>query len=59
MSRKSRNLDAKKKKIIYCEGESEEAYFNMLGRKYGSSNVEIVCLKKRRIELHKRRYYTH
>ena len=28
MSRKSRNLDAKKKKIIYWEGESEEAYFN-------------------------------
>lgn len=46
MSRKSRNLDAKKKKIIYCEGESEEAYFNMLGRKYSSSNVEIVCFKK-------------
>lgn len=46
MGRKSRNLNTKKQKIIYCEGKSEKAYFDMLRRKYNSSNVEIECLEE-------------
>lgn len=34
MSRKSRNKPLSKVITIYCEGESEVAYFKMLGRKY-------------------------
>ncbi|WP_125582175.1 RloB family protein [Levilactobacillus cerevisiae] len=36
MSRKSRQLNQKKVTVIYCEGESEKAYFEMLSAKYRS-----------------------
>ena len=39
MSRKSRNKPLSKVITIYCEGESEVAYFKMLGRKYRKSKT--------------------
>jgi hypothetical protein len=39
MSRKSRRLPYKPIIAIYCEGDSEKAYFDMLKRKYHSANV--------------------
>lgn len=45
MTRKKKNLPVKKKKVIYCEGDSEEAYFKMLKRKYhGGKLIKIKCI---------------
>lgn len=41
MARKSRQIPYKKIIAIYCEGDSEKAYFEMLRRKYNSSNVHV------------------
>jgi len=48
MSRKSRQLHQKKITVIYCEGESEKAYFEMLSAKYSSGTN--VHAEKVRIE---------
>ncbi|WP_087051837.1 RloB family protein, partial [Levilactobacillus brevis] len=46
MSRKSKNLIQKKIIAIYCEGESEKAYFEMLSTKYNSkANVHTEKIK--------------
>ncbi|HIW89319.1 MAG TPA: RloB family protein [Candidatus Ligilactobacillus excrementipullorum] len=39
MGRKSRGLPQKKSTVIYCEGQSEVQYFQMLARKYSRKNV--------------------
>ncbi|MCH4056718.1 MAG: RloB family protein [Lactobacillaceae bacterium] len=39
MARRSRNLRIKPIIAIYCEGDSEKAYFEMLKHKYHSANV--------------------
>lgn len=39
MGRKSRGISSKPIIAIYCEGDSEKAYFEMLKRKYNGSNV--------------------
>jgi hypothetical protein len=44
MVRKSRNLPEKKVIVLYCEGESEVQYFNMLARKYHGANVHAEKL---------------
>lgn len=45
MTRKKKNLPVKKKKVIYCEGDSERAYFKMLKRKYhGGKLIKIKCI---------------
>ncbi|ARY92416.1 hypothetical protein BGL52_11850 [Lacticaseibacillus casei] len=41
MPRKSRKIPYKKIIAIYCEGESEKAYFKMLKRKYHAANVHV------------------
>lgn len=37
--RKSKKLDLRPTIRIYCEGKTEENYFNMLKQKYHQSNV--------------------
>ena len=44
MTRKKKNLPVKKKKVIYCEGDSERAYFKMLKRKYHGKLIKIKCV---------------
>lgn len=39
MPRKSKGKKIKKRTMIFCEGETEKYYFDMLKRKYSSSNV--------------------
>ncbi|BAP85245.1 abortive phage resistance protein [Paucilactobacillus hokkaidonensis JCM 18461] len=39
MSRRSKQLEFKPLIAIYCEGDSEKVYFEMLKRKYHASNV--------------------
>lgn len=41
MARKSKGKKLKKITMIYCEGETEKYYFDMLKRKYSSGNVFI------------------
>ena len=41
MPRKSRKIPYKKIIAIYCEGDSEKAYFEMLKRKYRAANVHV------------------
>lgn len=42
--RSSRNIPTKPVIAIYCEGDSEKAYFEMLRRKYHGVNVHAVKL---------------
>ncbi|MCH4171614.1 MAG: RloB family protein [Lactobacillus sp.] len=46
MARKSKNIPYKKIIAIYCEGDSEKAYFEMLRRKYNSPNVHTEKIEK-------------
>lgn len=48
MVRRSRNLRIKPLIAIYCEGDSEKAYFEMLKRKYHGANVntEKISINK-------------
>lgn len=39
--RKSRKLNLRPTVRIYCEGKTEENYFNMLKQKYHQSNVSV------------------
>lgn len=41
MSRRSKQLEFKPLIAIYCEGDSEKVYFEMLKRKYHASNVRL------------------
>ncbi|WP_411345020.1 RloB family protein [Paenibacillus sp. WLX1005] len=41
MARRSGNKKLKKEILIFCEGETEKLYFEMLNRKYNASNVKI------------------
>ncbi|WEV50957.1 RloB family protein [Lactobacillus sp. ESL0731] len=45
MVRRSKKLDLKKIIVIFCEGETERNYFNMLRLKYRSANVQIKFKK--------------
>lgn len=42
MARKSKGKKLKKRTMIFCEGETEKFYFDMLKKKYHSSNVTPV-----------------
>lgn len=39
--RKSRKLDLRPTIRIYCEGQTEENYFNMLKQKYHQANISV------------------
>ncbi|ERL64821.1 RloB family protein [Schleiferilactobacillus shenzhenensis] len=59
MARKKRNLPIKPIIAIYCEGESETRYFEMLKAKYGSVNVhpqkiQVDTLRKQGLPLLKK-----
>ncbi|KAB1963544.1 RloB family protein [Lacticaseibacillus paracasei] len=41
MGRKSKGIPVKKIIAIYCEGDSEKQYFEMLKRKYHSTNIHV------------------
>lgn len=41
MSRKPKGKKLKRKTIIFCEGETEKYYFDMLKKKYGSYSVNV------------------
>lgn len=41
MARKKRAREVKKETYIFCEGETEQKYFNLLKRKYRSSLVNV------------------
>ena len=45
MARKSKGIALKKRTIIFCEGETEQYYFEMLKRKYNAKSVEPQCVK--------------
>lgn len=50
MARKSKKLAEKKIVTIYCEGQSEAAYFKMLSRKYGQINVQSKQIRIEHIQ---------
>lgn len=44
MTRKSKNLKIRKSIAIFCEGKSEQQYFNMLKQKYRQSMIKIKVI---------------
>lgn len=46
MGRKRQPRFIKKEKIIFCEGDTERLYFNMLKRKYNGSTVSVKVINK-------------
>lgn len=45
MSRKSKAIPLKPIVLVYCEGDSEKAYFEMLRHKYHARNVHAINIE--------------
>lgn len=56
MARKSKGKKIKKVTMIFCEGETEKYYFDMLKRKYSSGNVIPVFCKTFLHNIAKKKY---
>ncbi len=51
MARKSKNYPYRKIIAIYCEGDSEKAYFEMIKRKYHGANVHVNKAQDMKVEI--------